>query len=83
MKEDFVVGGEFFWNYSTSINIHLQLDKERPRGEKMSGFHQETLENFILDEKFYLQMTTIRTFFLQIRALFSNFGKKVGETSPF
>ena len=27
-------------------------------------------------------MTTIRTFFLQIRALFSNFQKRAGETSP-
>ena len=27
-------------------------------------------------------MTTIRAFFLQIRALFSNFRKKAGETSP-
>ena len=27
-------------------------------------------------------MTTIRAFFLQIRALFSNFQKRAGETSP-
>ena len=27
-------------------------------------------------------MTTIRAFFLEIRALFSNFRKRAGETSP-
>ena len=49
---------------------------------KKSFFHLKTLKNFILNDKFYLKMTTIRAFFLQIRVLFSNFPKRAGETSP-
>ena len=31
--------GEFSWNLGTSINIHLQHEKERPHREKISvGF---------------------------------------------
>ena len=55
--------------------------EKKCRREKISIFCLETLENFISNEKFYPQMTTIRAFFLQIRALFSDFRKREGETS--
>ena len=35
---------------------------------------------FVLNEKFYPWMTTIRAFFPEIRALFSNFGKTERDT---
>ena len=75
--------GEFCSNQGISINIHLQREKERPRREKNLPFsRQEAPKNFILNEKFYSQITTIRAFFLQIRALFSSFRNRAGETSP-
>ena len=75
--------GEFCSNQGISINIHLQREKERPRREKNLPFsRQEAPKNFILNEKFYPQITTIRAFFLQIRALFSSFRNRAGETSP-
>ena len=57
-------------------------EKEKPRRLKISGSFAWKLKNFILNDKFYLKTTTIRAFFLQIRALFSNFQKRAGETSP-
>ena len=65
------------------INIHLQHLKEWSRRAKISGFfYLETLKNVIFNEKFYPQITTIRAFFIQIRALLPNFRKRAGETSP-
>ena len=52
------------------------------QGKNRRVFCLETLKNFILNDKFYLKMTTIRAFFLEIRALFSNFQKRAGETPP-
>ena len=49
------------------------LERKAPRGKNISLFYLETLKNVILNEKFYPYITTIRAFFLQIRALFSNF----------
>ena len=46
------------------------------------SFPLETLKNCTLNEKFYVQMAIIRTFFPQIRVLFSNIRKRAGETSP-
>ena len=34
----FFRAGEFSWNYDTSINIHLQHEKERPCREKYPVF---------------------------------------------
>ena len=83
VTRNFFRAGECSWNQGTSINIHLQHEIKRPRMEKISGFFRlETLENCILNENFYPQMTTIRAFFPQIRALFSNFRKRARETSP-
>ena len=39
-------------------------------------------KNFSLNEKFYQQMTTIRAFFLQIRALFPICEKGQGRLPP-
>ena len=67
---------KFSWNLDTSINIHRQHEKERSRKDKnFRIFCLETLKKFILNEKFYPQMTTISAFFLQIRALRENQGK--------
>ena len=83
VTRNFFRAGECSWNQGTSINIHLQHEIKRPRMEKISGFFRlETLENCILNENFYPQMTTIKAFFPQIRALFSNFRKRARETSP-
>ena len=52
------------WNLDTSINIHRQHEKERSRKDKNFRFFcLETLKKFILNEKFYPQMTTISVFF--------------------
>ena len=55
-------GRGVFWNQGTSINIHLQHKKER-QGKNFVFIRLETLKKFILNEKFYPQMTTIRTIF--------------------
>ena len=82
-NQDFFRVREFSWNQGTSINIHLQHQKEKSRRIKISRFFAlETLKNFILNDKCYLKMTTIRSFFLQIRALFSNFQKGQGRPLP-
>ena len=62
---------------------HSPTTRERktPPGKNIRFFRLDTYKNFILNEKLYPQITTIRAFFLQIRALYSNFRKKVGETS--
>ena len=58
-------------------------ERKAPQGKNPWFFPRlETLKIFILNDKFYLQMTTIRAFFLQIRSLFFNFQKKVGEIPP-
>ena len=61
---------------------HSPIARERKsQGKNLRVFCLETLKNFILNDKFYQEMTTIRAFFLQIRALFSNFQNRAGETS--
>ena len=53
-NQEVFIAGEFCLDYGTSINIHLQREKERPRMEKNLPFsRQETPKNFILNEKFY------------------------------
>ena len=37
-NQEFFRAGEFSSNKGTSINIHLQHEKERPRREKSTGF---------------------------------------------
>ena len=71
---------KFSSNQGTSINNHLQHEKERPHREKSSGFFIETLKDCTLDKKSNPQMTTIRVF-PNIRALFSYFRERAGETS--
>ena len=58
------------------------MRKKGPAGKNLRDFPLETLKNFILNEKLYPSMTTIRAFFLQVKPLFSNFRKRAGETSP-
>ena len=53
-------------------------EREAPQGSK-SVF---LLKNCILNEKFNPQMTIIKIFFSKIWVLFSNFRKRVGQTSP-
>ena len=79
-----------FSEQGSFIEILGHLDKhspttqewKAPQGKIIWFFDWKLLKNFILNEKFYLLMTTIRTSFLQIRALFFNFWKRAGETSP-
>ena len=52
-------------------------------GKKFRFFLLDKLRNCILNEKFNPKMTKIRTLFLKIRALSSNFQESAGETSPF
>ena len=65
------------------FNKHAPIARERkaPQDKNLRVFCLGTLKNFILNDKFYLKMTTIRAFFLEIRALFSNFQKRAGKTS--
>ena len=51
-------------------------------GKNFRFFLLGKLRNCILNEKFNPKMTKIRTLFLKIRALFSNFQETAGETSP-
>ena len=53
-----------------------------PRREKSAVLILETLKNWILNEKFNVQMTIIRAFLSKIRARFSSFWKRAGETCP-
>ena len=57
-------------------------ERKVPQWKNLRFFRLETLKNCILNETFYPLMTTIRAFFLHIRALFSNFRKRARETSP-
>ena len=63
---------------------HSPTTRERmaPQGKNIRFIRLEALKNCILNVKLYPQMTKIRTFFPQIRALFSNFRKRTGEISP-
>ena len=83
-NQEFFRAAEFSWNQGTSINIHLQHEKlKAPQGKNLQFFCLETLKNFILKGKVYPQGCDHNTaFFLQIRALFFNFRKRAGETSP-
>ena len=79
-NQEFFRAGKFSWNQGTSINNHLQQEKERPHRKKFSFFCLRTPKICTLNEKFNPQMTTIRVF-PKIRALFSNFRKRAVETS--
>ena len=57
-------------------------ERKATQGKNLRVFPLETLTNLILNEKLYPYMTTIRAFFLQIRALFSNFQKRAMEIYP-
>ena len=63
---------------------HSRTTPERKarQGKNLRVFPLETLKNFILIEKLYPQMTTIRAFFLQLGRFFSNFRKRARKTSP-
>ena len=45
-------------------------------------FLLETLKSFVLNEKFKVQMTTIRASFRKTSAFFINFRKRAEETPP-
>ena len=73
-----------FWGIGVLWELG-HFDKHQPPTRERKGQHFSPgnyYKNFILNEKFYQQMTTIRAFFLQIRALFPIFEKRTGETSP-
>ena len=74
--------GEVSSNLGTSINIHLQHEKERPRRQKIYGFFTQKVLKIYFKWYIYTYMTKIRTFFLQIRVLFPNSWKRAGETYP-
>ena len=77
--------GQFFQNQGTWITFPYSTKKTGLRMENIfarNNFSQETLKKFILSGKFYQQITTIRAFFFEIRALFSIFQKRAGEISP-
>ena len=82
-NQEFFKARKFSWNSGISINVHLQHKKERPRREKMFGFFRlETLKNCILNENVTHRWPQSGHFFPQIKALFSNFWKRTGETFP-
>ena len=51
-------------------------------GKNFGFFLQDKFSNCILNEKFNSKISKIRTLFLKIRALSSNFQESAGETSP-
>ena len=68
--------GKFSWNWWTSINNHVQHEKERPRREKIQFFLLETLKNCISNEKFNPRINIIRAFFFQNEGFFLQLLKK-------
>ena len=80
-NQEFFRAGEFSWNQSTSINNHLQHEKERPNREKSfeNFFFCKLLKN-ALNKKCNPQMATIKVF-PKIRTFFSYFQIRAGETS--
>ena len=57
------------------VFMYLYTDNQTQKSLKKPTrcLRLETLKNFILNEKFYPWMIKIRVFFLQVKALFSNF----------
>ena len=82
VTRNFLGQGVFFKLGHFDKHSPTTRERKAPQGKNPQVFPLETLENFILSEKLYPLMTTFRAFFLQIRALFSNFRKRAGETSP-
>ena len=71
--------GVFLENGHFDKHSPIARERKAPQGKNLRVFCLETLKNVILNDKFYLKMTIIREFFLQIRALFSNFQKGQGR----
>ena len=63
---------------------HSPTTRERKasQGKDLRFFRLETLKNFVLNEKCYAQMTTIKIFFLQIKVHFFQFSKMSGGDLP-
>ena len=57
-------------------------ERKAPQGKNIRFFRLETLKNCILNENFTHRWPQLGHFFPQIMALFSNFWKRAGETSP-
>ena len=55
-------------------------ERKAPQGKNLRFFRLETLKNCILNENFTHRWPQSGHFFPQIRALFSNFWKRAGET---
>ena len=81
-NQEFFRARELFWNQGVLVNIHLQHEKKGPAEKKYPFFCLETLKSLILNEKFYPQMTTVRAFFLYIRAFFPISKKSRGDLLP-
>ena len=60
---------------------HSTITNERkaPQRKNNRFLCPEALKNFILNEKYYPYIITMRVFFLQICGLFSNFQKRQGK----
>ena len=71
---------QMLWHFDKHSPV--AREKNAPQGKNRRVFRLETLKNLILNDKFYLKMTTIWAFVLQIRALFSNFQISAGGTYP-
>ena len=73
-----------FWGIGVLWELG-HFDKHQPPTRERKGQHFSPgnyYKNFILNEKFYQQMTTIRAFFLQIRTLFPIFERGQGRPPP-
>ena len=68
-------------NFS-ALKFLLEHTKERFHSEKCWVFSSRYSENCILNEEFNSQMTTIRTYFSKIRALFFQIPKEDSPCSP-
>ena len=81
-NQEFLKAREVSWNQGTSINNHLQHEKERSQRQKSPLFLLQTFKNCTLNDTFNPQMTAIRAFFPKIRTIFSSLQKRELETSP-
>ena len=74
--------GAFFELWHFEKHLIKNSKRKGQTGKNFRFFLLDKLTNGILNEKFNPKMTKVRTLFLKIRALFSNFQESAGENSP-
>ena len=82
VTRNFLGQGSFVRIRALRQTLTYNIRKKVPVGKKSIDFRQETLKNFILNEKFYPQLPQSGHVFLQIGHFFPIFEKGQGRTPP-